>query len=236
MILPLLFLLSIPGIDEIVPFHDPNAPFRPQQRQRPTAHQSPAFGFPNAASGPAAGGVPQFHSQQQQVHHRPQPHQFHQKPQPQQGFYSGNTATNASQDGFYTPQPTHEVRLMPCIRLRMRKCTDIFMLLNSSASNQRRIRRKDSRIQTRASSNSSQTTLRLAATRVSNRLQEVMAASRSHCNSNNLACIHSNIISSSQILSTKFPSTIHCVVALGEPSKCTDCSFYLTETRWLDLR
>lgn len=95
-----------------VPFHDPNAPFRPQQRQRPTGmnQPSPAFGYAgNAGPGPAVGGVQQFHSQPQ-PHRRPQPHQFHQQQQqPQsQPFYAGG-GNNASSDGFYNPQPSHEV-------------------------------------------------------------------------------------------------------------------------------
>uniref|UniRef100_K3W6M8 Uncharacterized protein n=1 Tax=Globisporangium ultimum (strain ATCC 200006 / CBS 805.95 / DAOM BR144) TaxID=431595 RepID=K3W6M8_GLOUD len=101
-----------------VPFHDPNAPFRSQQRQRPAA-ASPAFGFSNSALPQGGVGAPQFHSQpQQQMHHRPQPHQFHQKPvqhpqsQPQQAFYTGNN-NSLSQDGFYSPSPTQEFRQQP---------------------------------------------------------------------------------------------------------------------------
>lgn len=104
-----------------VPFHDPNAPFRPQQRQRPTdAHQpSPAFGYAgNAGPGPAASGVQQFHSQPQ-AHRRPQPHQFHQQPQqPQsqpQSFYTGGNS--ASSDGFYNPPPAQEVPQLKLFRL-----------------------------------------------------------------------------------------------------------------------
>lgn len=91
-----------------VPFHDPNAPFRPQQRQRPTGtnQPSPAFGYAgNAGPGPAVGGVQQFHSQ---PHRRPQPHQFHQQQPQSQSFYTGGS-NNASSDGFYNPQPSHEV-------------------------------------------------------------------------------------------------------------------------------
>ncbi|GAB9463318.1 hypothetical protein Gpo141_00000783 [Globisporangium polare] len=100
-----------------VPFHDPNAPFRPQQRQRPTGvnQPSPAFGYAgNAGPGPAVSGVQQFHSQPQ-VHRRPQPHQFHQQPQqPQsQPFFTGGGGINASPDGFYNPQPSHEFRQQP---------------------------------------------------------------------------------------------------------------------------
>ncbi|TYZ63288.1 hypothetical protein PybrP1_009077 [[Pythium] brassicae (nom. inval.)] len=88
-----------------IPFHDPNAPFHPQQqRQRPGSHApSPAFNYGGA---PAANAppAPQFHSQPQPAR-RPQPHQFHQRAPQSQPFYTGGSG---SQDGFYNPPAPHE--------------------------------------------------------------------------------------------------------------------------------
>lgn len=82
-----------------MPFHDPNAPYRPQQRQRPM--NTGAFNY-----GPPAPG-PHYPTQQQQ----PPPQQQHQQQFYQSAPGSGNGYANLNAGGpnqdFYTPVHRH---------------------------------------------------------------------------------------------------------------------------------
>lgn len=81
-----------------MPFHDPNAPYRPQQRQRPT--NTSAFNY-----GPPAPG-PHYPTQQPLQPPLQQQQQFYQGAPGSGNGYANQNAGGPNQD-FYTPVHRH---------------------------------------------------------------------------------------------------------------------------------